>query len=107
MASFVIKSYSVQITNCKSPYAYIMLFDASTGSAATFRARLDFSQLDETNSYQLTQTGNFIQVPMNFKAFASTVDLLRNEQPLTFNWYTSTKVCIIATGDEPVGEGEV
>jgi len=71
-----------------------------------FRARLNFYPMQESNSYTLTQTGNFIQVELNYKTFNSIVDILRHEGPLTFNWYTPSKVCIIATGDEPVGEDE-
>ena len=45
MASFNIKTYTVNITNCATPYAYIMVFDANQASRATYRARLNFSQL--------------------------------------------------------------
>lgn len=102
MASFTIKTYSVNITNCARPYAWIMLFD----QGGQFRARLNFYPMQESNTYTLIQTGDFIQAELHFKTFKSTVDLLRNEGPLTFNWHTSTNVCIIATGDEPIGEEE-
>ena len=55
----------------------------------------------------MTQNGNFIDVTTNFKTFASVVDLLRNEKPLSFFWSPATKVCIITSSEEPVGEGEV
>jgi len=102
MASFTIKTYSVKLTNCARPYAWIMLFD----QADQFRARLNFYPMQESNTYALTQTGDFIQVELNYKTFDATVDILRNEGPLTFTWHTTTKVCIIATGDEIVGEEE-
>lgn len=101
MSSFNIKTYTVQITNCATPYAYIMLFDG-----ANYRARLNFSQLQETNNYSMSQNGNFIEVSMNYKTFPSVVDLLRNEKPLSFYWFPATKVCTISSSEEPVGEGE-
>ena len=102
MTSFSIKTYSVKITNCAKPYAYIMLFD----QGERYRARLNFYPMEESNNYTLTQTNDFIQVELNYKTFNSIVDILRNEKPMTFNWFMTTKVCIIATGEEPVGEEE-
>jgi hypothetical protein len=83
-----------------------MLFDGDTAGASNYRARLDFSQLSESNTYNFTPTGNFIQVPMNWKSLASVVDLLRNEKPTSFYWFAATKVASVACGNEPVGEGE-
>ena len=102
MASFVIKTYAVKLTNCASPYAWIMIFD----EAGTYRARLNFFPMQETNSYNLTVTGNMINVDLNYRTFQSVVDILRNEKPITFHWSTTTKIAILATDDEPVGEEE-
>jgi len=107
MANFIIKTYTVQITNCASPYAYIMLFDSEIGAKSKYRVRLNFTMMQEINSYTMTQNGTFIDVTMNFKTFASVVDLLRNEKPLSFYWIPTTKVCTISSSEEPVGEGEV
>jgi hypothetical protein len=38
--------------------------------------------------------------------FADFVDLLRNEKPMYFHWNDTTKGVFLATGQEPVGEGE-
>lgn len=43
-----------------------------------------------------------IELPMS--AYAATVDMLRNEAPLSF--FMGTTEAIIYTGDEPVGEGD-
>ena len=102
MPSFTIKSYSVKTTNCAIPYAWIMLFDKDN----KFQARLDFYPVEESNTYTLTQDGDFIHVDLNYKTFSSLVDLLRHERPMTFNWFITTQVCIISTGEEPVGEDE-
>lgn len=107
MPSFNVKAYSVKITNSADPFTYIMLFDDEHASKSRYRARLNFSQLQETATYSMTVNGTFIQVSMNYKTFASTVDLLRNEKPISFNWFPASKVCILATSEEPVGEGEV
>jgi hypothetical protein len=102
-----VKNYTLQMCNCSSPYSYIMLFGAEVSSKANYRVRLDFSSLTENNTYSLQQNGDFIQVPMNFKLLTSVTDLLRNEKPVFFNWSTQTKIGILSTSDEPVGEGEI
>jgi len=102
MTSFNIRNYSVKLTNCARPYAWIILFD----KANKYRARLNFYPMQESNTYKLTQTDDFIEVELSYKTFNSIVDILRNERPITFNWFTTTQVCIIATGEEPVGEDE-
>ena len=106
MASFTVRSYSVTVSNCASPYAYVMLFDADAGSQSNYRVRLDFSQLRETNTYSLVETGTFVDVQMNFKLLQGVVDLLRNEKPLTCTWNTAYQIFQLGTGDEPVGEEE-
>jgi hypothetical protein len=84
-----------------------MLFGAEVSTKANYRIRLDFSQLNENNTYALQQNGDFVQVPMNFKLLGSVIDLLRNEKPVFFNWFTQTKIGILSTSYEAVGEGEV
>jgi hypothetical protein len=44
---------------------------------------------------------------MNFALLPSVTDLLRNEKPMFFNWYPTTKIATLSTSDEPVGEAEV
>jgi hypothetical protein len=107
MQDFRVKTYSVKITNCATPYAYIMLYDAESADNAQYKARLNFSQMQEVNSYSLTEDGTFINVDLNFKVFDSTIDILRNEEPITFTWWARTQVCMICTDEEPVGEGEI
>jgi hypothetical protein len=106
MPSFSIKTYTISVTNNSTPYAWIMLFDADQGSAATYLARLNFLPMQENNSYSMSQSGNFIQVSMNYRTLDEVVDLLRNEKPLAFHWNTSNKVCIVASSEEPAGEAE-
>jgi hypothetical protein len=106
MSSFNVKSYRVNITNCATPYCFIMLFNSENVMDATYSARLDFSQLQELNDYSFTQDGNSVKVAMNVKLFDSVVDILRNEKPIWFTWYTSSGVCFISTQEEAVGEGE-
>lgn len=36
----------------------------------------------------------------------NAIDVLRNEQPVSFFWNEKTKASYITTGNEPVGEGE-
>lgn len=38
--------------------------------------------------------------------FRDAVDLLRNEKPVFFHWNDTTTGAFLATGSEPVGEGE-
>jgi len=102
-----VKNYNLDLTNCSSRYAYIMLFGSETTTSKKYRIRLDFSALAETNTYNLQENGDFVQVPMNIALLEPVIDVLRNEKPVFFNWFAGTKVAILATGDEPVGEGEI
>ncbi|MBN1945963.1 MAG: hypothetical protein JW797_09825 [Bradymonadales bacterium] len=107
MACFEVRSYSVNISNCSSPYAYIILFNGDTEQISHLRARLDFSFMEETNRYNYHEHGDTIQVPMHFRLFQSVVDILRNERPVYFNWMATTQTCLLSTREEPVGEGEM
>jgi hypothetical protein len=100
-----VKTYTINLLNCTSPNSYIMMFGAEVTTKANYRIRMDFSALTENNTYSLQQIDDLVMVPMNFKLFASTVDLLRNEKPVYFNWSTQTKIGILGTSDEPIGEG--
>jgi len=102
-----VKNYNVNLTNTSSRYAYIMLFGSETPTSQKYRVRLDFSALAETNNYNLQQNGDSVQVPMNIALLESAIDVLRNEKPVFFNWSTATKIAILSTNEEPVGEGEI
>jgi len=102
MSSFTVKTYRVVLTNCAAPYAYIMM----PSDTSSTRARLNFYPMPSANSYSLTQNGDFVDAKLPYSAFASFVDVLRNEKPVTFNWSTTTGVCTLSTGNEPVGEEE-
>ena len=102
-----VSTYTINLPNCSSRYAYIMLFGTETTTKAKYRARLDFSALVENNTYNLQQNGDFIQVPMNIALLQSTIDVLRNEKPIFFNWATTTKIAILSTSEEPTGDAEV
>ena len=43
---------------------------------------------------------------MFFQMFPAVLDLLRNEKPVSLHWNTTSTGAFIATGKEPVGEGE-
>jgi len=101
-----VKNYDLNLPNTSSRYAYIMLFGTETSTSRNYRVRLDFSALAETNNYNLQQNGDFVQVSMNITLLEATIDVLRNEKPVFFNWSTTTKVAILSTNEEPVGEGE-
>jgi hypothetical protein len=44
---------------------------------------------------------------MNFAVLEPTIDILRNERPVFFDWSTTSKRGLLSTGDEPVGDGEL
>lgn len=100
---FEVKEYSVQLTNFKLPYAYVMLYDAS----GNWRTRLNFVPLPEVNDVtDVDISGDYIQLYMNIELLDDVVDLLRNEKPVTVGASSDTNVFILATGKEPVGEEE-
>jgi len=85
-----------------------MLFGSSeTTRSPEYRVRLDFSVLAENSTYNLQQNGDFVQVPMNITLLEPVIDLLRNEKPVFFNWSTISKIAILSTNKEPVGDGEL
>jgi hypothetical protein len=106
VASFDIKTYEVFVSNDARTYAYIMLY-AGTPSGTISRARLDFADHPTTPNFSLTESGSVVSVKMPFRTFASVVDVLRNEKPLTLSWGPSSKICMISTSKEPVGEEEL
>lgn len=102
-AQSTVDKYSVAITNFKSRYGYIMLFDANN----QWRVRMNFSSQPGVNeTTDLTISGDFIEVRMNIKFFDDLVDMLRNEKPVTATANSSNKIFILGTGTEPVGEEE-
>lgn len=101
---FAVKEYSVQVTNFKLPYAYIMLFDADN----RWRVRMNFIPLPEVNDVtNVSVSGDFIELYMNLKLLDDVVDLLRNEKPLTVSVNSAYDIFILGTDKEPVGEEEV
>jgi hypothetical protein len=100
-----VSTYDVHILNCTSPNPYIMLFGTETTTKDSYRVRMDFTNMTENNTYALTVSADLGMVPMNFKLFASVVDMLRNELPIFFTWSTQTKIGILSTATEAVGGG--
>ena len=66
-------------------------------SVTTIPANASSSSGGYTNYY-----GRFGQAQLG-----DSVDLLRNEKPVFFQWNEATKGAFLATGQEPVGENEV
>ena len=101
MANFEIIKYRVVMTN-NGEYGWIMLFNSDSISAATHVARLNFVSYDVGT---IQQSGNFITVAMHINSFERTIDMLRNEKPVYFGWFSSWAG--VYTGSEPVGEAEL
>ena len=101
MSRFEVRSYTVNTTSI-GEYAFVMLYDNPAGNASTHRARLNF----KTSGFgDVSVSGNMITVGMHINLLDNTIDLLRNEKPIYFNWYSAWAG--ISTGNEPVGEEEV
>ena len=98
MPSFNIEKYSVVLSST-GEYGWIMVFEAPPGSR---RARLNFSNDSPTSP---TVNGDFISVRMKFSMLSKSVDILRNEGPVSL--FYSTHWGGLATGDEPVGDGDI
>lgn len=100
---FAVKEYSVQLTNFKLPYGYVMLFDVD----GNWRVRLNFVPQPEVNdTTQVTVSGDFIELYMNINLLDDVVDLLRNEKPVMATVNSDYNIFILGTGKEPVGEEE-
>jgi hypothetical protein len=98
-----IKTYSVNLTNFKLPYAYIMLFSDD----GKWRVRLNFVPLPEVNEVtDVSISGDFIELYMNISLLDDVVNLLRNEKPITATANSDNDIFILSCGEEPVGEEE-
>ena len=106
MPSFVVKSYTATITNATCPNARITLFEDEQGTSDKMKACIGFGPLAEHTTPSFRINGNILDVSMHFSAYAGVLDLLRNENPVTFYWYPDTQICAIEARAEPVGEGE-
>ncbi len=109
--SFAIDQYEVYLVAPNTPgysdiYGFIRLYWQGKQRATlwsyrdgvtTIPASTSFSSGGYTNYY-----GRFGQA-----AFRDSVDLLRNEKPVFFQWNEASKGVFLATGQETVGEGEV
>lgn len=99
---FKVEDQSVQLTNNKLTYAYVMLFD----EAGNWRTRLYFVPQPEVNGYtNVTINGDFIELYMNIKLLNDVGEILRNEKPLTASANFDYNTFILGAGKEPVGEG--
>jgi hypothetical protein len=104
MAYFAVIKYVVNIPNGSHAAPWIMLYGPEGGDKGQYFVRIDF--MNNPVDLTLTQNGYALGTIMDYKHFAAVIDLLRNEKPVIFNWYPS-KICVLSTSYEPVGEGEV
>jgi hypothetical protein len=66
-------------------------------SVSTISANASFSSGGYTQYY-----GRFGQAE-----FRDSIDLLRNEKPVSFQWNETSNGVFLSTGEEPVGEAEL
>ena len=102
-----IKNYSVDVPNDPSRDPYIMLLGPDASAGTEYRVRLNFAAPTEENTFSLEQNGDFVNVSMTRDRLQLVIDILRNEKPVFFNWSITSKIAILSTDKEPVGEGEV
>ena len=57
------------------------------------------------NYYDTTSKLVYLRYPMSMYGYV--LDILRNEKPIYFSYYETSKQGHIRTGKEPVGEGEI
>ena len=109
--SFAIDQYEVYTVAHNTPgypdiYGFIRLYWQDSQRATlwfyrdgvtTIPANASLTSGGQTNYY-----GRFGQA-----ALRDSVDLLRNEKPVFFQWSEASKGVFLATGPEPVGEGEL
>ena len=100
-----IDNYSVNILNDPSGDSFIMLSGSDSPQGAMYRVRLNFTA--STDNLNLQQNGDFVEVLMNIDLLQPAIDVLRNEKPLFFSWSTISKIAILSTSKEPVGDAEV
>ena len=116
MKSFNVTNYNVQIhTEVNNPVPYnafigLNLVETNVSVATNAVAFLNFYETGQSlpdNSVQ-NQSGMDVYIA-NFRTFwfATIVDLVRNENPVTFWFDEITKEALLGTGtQEPIGEGE-
>ena len=100
MASFEIKSYTATVSSYPD-FGWILLLGDNG-----IKAKLEFKPMSGSTSSSLSASGSYIKSIMDVRFFDTIVDLLRNEKPLYFYWFTSSGWCAVTTGPEPVGENE-
>jgi hypothetical protein len=50
---------------------------------------------------------NLVYLRYSMSMYPNVLDILRNEKPIYFSYYETSKLGFIRTGKEPVGEGEI
>ena len=103
MANFEVRSYSVTLSNSNDA-SWIMLYDSGVVSSSTFRARLNFVAAP-TRDITLSNSDTFITIYLGLRQLDSVIDIIRNEKPVYFVWFSVWAG--INTGIEPAGEGEI
>mgnify|MGYP001295614020 CR=1 FL=1 len=50
--------------------------------------------------------GGLVMLSYHRRDLPALIDLLRNEKPVRFTWFATTRIARISTGKEPLGEEE-
>jgi hypothetical protein len=84
-------------------HAFVELF-----WAGKMRARLWFHSGPTTLTNSSSGSGDDVTYYGRFTAaqFPDSIDLLRHEKPVYFNWNETTKGAFLSTSSEPIGEAE-
>ncbi len=101
----VVYNYTLNLYNDAEPFAHIVLYGSEENKNNHYIVRLEFSHLKDSKA-DLEQNNNFVRTSMPIELYSNVVDLLRNEKPVYYNWFTETRTGVLSTGEEPVGEGE-
>ena len=104
--SFEVQYYKVNLVSLNSSalpgiHASVELYGANKK-----RATLWFHSEPTTLPNSASGSGDDIRYYGRFSAaqFADSVDLLRNEKPVVFEWNDASKTVRLSTWNEPVGE---
>ncbi len=103
--SFEVKNYVVSLGNYYSPDNQLYLY----GATNEWMAWISFRDTPQgQNQQEITQGQTIPIIYTEFRSdfYATAIDLLRNEKPVTFQWNSQYAWAKIVTGKEPVGDEE-